>query len=257
MAQPPASPPAHPTIADFQLTQQAAPNPRPLKELSHLLKPFIARAQITAHKWTSWEIKDGKSTTSPHPIEFHYSLSPPLQALIVHNAVLLNDATGGRYTAMRAYQIIIDSWRAAGSIGPRFLAFTSVIEMVSVMAMRDEVDAQIARGIVSEEAFESGEAVVFGEASLNWELNTWVGCCYRVARALCTGTVRVEVRRGWIRNDKVRDRLDLIVELVATPAKGVCYEVGCVAGLKRKYAEMMGKVEDEPEVGEDVVMVDA
>lgn len=157
-------------------------------------------------------------------IYFTYTKSVTERTLVVFAAFLQTDTGKVRYTDMRAWQMIVDSWltpsaegnQPAGTPeGLKYLAFHNVYQEESRTAMAKEMQQQWSSGAAKR--CNPPESVEYTSDSENWLANPFIRCAQRVAEALSRPTLRITVSRAWaILNSEDDDEYHLIVELAST-----------------------------------------
>lgn len=155
-------------------------------------------------------------------IHFTYTKSVTERTLVVFAAFLQTDSGKVRYTDMRAWQMIVDSWltpegnQPAGTPeGLKYLAFHHVFQEESKTVMAKEMQRQWSSGVVKR--CDPPESVEYTSSSENWLANPFIRCAQRVAEALSTSTLRITVSRAWATlNSEDDDEYHLVVELAST-----------------------------------------
>lgn len=171
------------------------------------------------------EASDESNTGLRSRIDFTYTKSVTERTLVVFAAFLQTSTGAIRYTDMRAWQMIVDSWltpegsQAAGTPeGLKYLAFHHVQQKESKTAMALEMRRQWSSGVVKR--CDPPESVEYTSSSENWLTNPFIRCAQRVAEALSTPTLQITVSRAWaILNSEEGDDDDeyhLVVELAST-----------------------------------------
>lgn len=155
---------------------------------------------------------------------FSYSMNVAEQTLVVWAAFFSAQASGRRYTNMRCWQTIVDSWLSGGGTQPagarnnlRYIAIHDIIEDQSLAAMEAEVEMQRSAGTATTPHANSEGAELEIETtstSPHWSINPWIRCCERVAAAFTTPVREITVSRAWIQKDNIGS-FHLIVELAA------------------------------------------
>lgn len=165
---------------------------------------------------------ESKATDLKSQVSFTYTKSVAEKTLVVFSAFLTNSFATVRYTDMRAWQMIVDSWLTAGGNQPagtpeglQYLAFHDILEGQSKAALIKEMQKQWAAGLPRSDPPESVE---YTSASENWLTNPWIRCSERVAAALSSPTQQVTVSRARsVYMGPGVDEFSLIVELASTP----------------------------------------
>lgn len=129
-------------------------------------------------------------------------MSVSAKTFVLHCALLVDDSTNDRYTEMRAWQLIVDSWLAGEGTQPpgtseglQYLVFCGVVESQSCIAMREELHRQSCQDPVEREW---AKPVEFMSASRTWKETPFIRCAERVATALSTATREIKASRAWI-----------------------------------------------------------
>lgn len=141
-----------------------------------------------------------------------------------------NTTTPTRYTDMRAWQMIVDSWltdqpegtqSAGAASGLRYLAVHNVMETQSLTAMENEMERQWSSGAVERRSDSPPVSVAYTAASSpeNWLTNPWIRCAQRVAEGLSTPALRVTVARAWVILDG-GEEYHLVVEFASASVEG-------------------------------------
>lgn len=148
-------------------------------------------ANMTLDDWENWDTWNAEMNYGD--VCFTYSISIPLKTLVVWEATLMDEDTKVRYTEMRAWQLIIDSWMAGQTgkdaptvAGLQYMVFHQVVEKDSKMYLNYERSQQASAGTVSMEASARGEPVVISRDGANWAKIPWLKCCDRVVENLNT-----------------------------------------------------------------------
>lgn len=127
-----------------------------------------------------------------------------------------------RYTQMRCWEIIVDSWLSGGGANDnlRYFGINNVDEPTSKLAISREVEQQMSSGLI----FGPGPIEILS-TSPYWRSIPWIRCIENVARALSTPAQQIRVSRVWIVIDRPEMNPDdpeefpnpnLVLELTAT-----------------------------------------
>lgn len=181
------------TIEDYGLSRVKF-NPTAAIKMSKNY-PFMRAVGIDPATMTEdeWETYDTWGQEGPYgKLAFEYSISVPHGTLVVREAELADrNNPKERYTEMRAWEVIIDSWltgqsgQAATTVdGLKYLVFESVDEKDSKTYLNSERSQQASSGKVDMTAVTNGEPVVVSREGSNWAKITWLSCCQRVATNL-------------------------------------------------------------------------
>lgn len=162
----------------------------------------------------------GSDNTAFSDFSFTYVMNVSEKTLVVFAAFLEHEVTKVRYTEMRAWQIIVDSWLTGGGNQPagtpeglQCLAFHDVIEDVSRAAMRLEMSTQWDAGTAVRTR--PPTSVEFTSDSPQWMSNPWIRCCQRVSGAMSTPSQQITASRAWS-IFAGQDDYHLVVELTST-----------------------------------------
>lgn len=147
------------------------------------------------------------------------------QTFVIWTAYFVQESTGRRYTNMRYWETVVDSWLSGGGRQPagardnlRYIGINSIIEKGSLKAIEDEIELQTSEGTNTTPSSPAGNAVIEIEITSDspyWKDNLWISCCERVAAGLSTSGKTVAVSTVWIQKDRIGD-FHMVVELAAS-----------------------------------------
>lgn len=155
-------------------------------------------------------------------LSFSYSMHVAEQAFCVFAAFLMEQSTQRRYTDMRCWQMITDSWLNGGGKQPAgaidnlgYIGINGITEPDSRAAMISELQQQATAGADTDPPADMDAIAVVETTSASpfWSKNPWLRCCERVAEGLTTPTLQVSIQRAWIILDTLGD-YHLVVRLV-------------------------------------------
>ncbi|KAJ4386801.1 hypothetical protein N0V93_009699 [Gnomoniopsis smithogilvyi] len=204
------------TLGDFGLQRHTTQNKLPSMFAFLEEKAHPVNMSRNGQAFYVLPAKESKTTDPISQVSFTYTKNVAEKTLVVFSAFLANSTGTVRYTDMRAWQIIVDSWLTAGGSQPagnpedlRYLAFHDVLEGQSKAALVKEMQRQwaaAAAGLPPRSAPppppHPPECVEFTAATSgeNWLTNPWIRCSEHVAAALSLSSIQqqqITVSRAW------------------------------------------------------------